>query len=430
MITSAGVGSGIDIESIITQLMQLEREPLDRLLSQEQSVSSSLSELGLLKSRLADLDDATVALSAPGQALLYPVESDDENVVKASTLPGYTGALGGYDLDVIQLAQSHQLSTDLFTAGADAVVAAGDWTFSVGTETFSVNVSGESATISGLRDAINAAPDNTGVTATVLNLTGGSRLILTSASSGTASQLTATSLFSETRAAADAQFSVDGFAASSASNSVNDVIPGLTLELQSTGTARLLAVRNTSGMVERLEAFASAYNETVELIDSLQQNRFRGDASLNAMRTRISSSLFKPLETDSRNVSLLSAGLTLTREGTLMVDVSEIEKLNDLELATLQASLTRDGDNLVTRFTDSLEGYLSSDGFFDSRKDSLDTRKRRYEQQAERMEYRLEQIETRYRRQFTAMDGIVARLQNDSLYLLDQLNSNSGRSEG
>ena len=188
MISAPGIGSGLDVQSIVDQLMAIERQPLNRLETDKKDLEGQLSTLGQLKSALTTFQAALSDLKTVDAFEVYKAESADETAFTATA--NSNAAVGVNDIQVLALAQAHKMGsvaiadTDTTTLGG-----AGDLiTLTVNGNAFTVDAGGK--TLSEIRDAINDAPDNTGVSASIISENNGShRLVLTSRETGNANAM-------------------------------------------------------------------------------------------------------------------------------------------------------------------------------------------------------------------------------------------------
>jgi len=418
-IRAAGVGSGIDVESIITQLMELEREPLNRLESQRQEIDVKISTLGTFKSVLSEFETLATRLSDSAIFGKFAATSSDEEILTVDVAAGTKPV--SHDIDVLSLASSHQLATELYEDGQDSGFAAGTYSFSSSDESFDVELAAGS-TLLNMRDAINDHVDNTSVRASILNLDGGSRLIVSSIESGVANSITAPAQFNEFRAAQDAQFTIDGFAASSPTNEVSDVILGMTINLEATGQANVVSTRDNESAKEQLDEFVVGYNNILDTIDSLLTNEFPGDGTIRSIATELSRGFFQTVEVKGSDYSFLDLGLTFDRNGNLSLDDSKFEEIQSSQYyVDILAATTLAETGLASNIKSTIERYTDVEGILELKQDSLRSNNDLLDTQSSRLEYQLEQTEDRYRRQFSAMDTVVAQLQNTSTFLVNQL---------
>ena len=273
MISAPGIGSGLDVNSIVSQLVSAEGDTQTKLLARKQDgIKAEITAFGSLKSLLSTFQGSTTTLKLPETFDASLATSSDPTIFSATT----TGAVvpGVFDIEVRNLATAHKLLSPGF-ADANTVIGDGILTISTGSSSFAVNIDSTNDTVTGVRDAINNATDNTGVSATVITVDDGtgngtlSKLVLTSEKSGTGNALTVTvndtvdgnntdanglsALYYDTSdatspeqlgqitAAADAEVYVDGQKILSSANTVVDAIQGVTLNL----VARDVGVNHT-----------------------------------------------------------------------------------------------------------------------------------------------------------------------------------------
>ncbi|HBR96100.1 MAG TPA: flagellar cap protein [Gammaproteobacteria bacterium] len=420
-ITSAGVGSGIDIESLLTNLMEVERAPLNAMNQRKSAISVQISAYGQLKSNMSALEDIVEKLGDSTKFGDYVATSSDEEVFTATTT---TGAIAEqHDIEVLSLAQNHRMTSASFADSATEV-GTGSYAFSSGDESFSVTIDTANNSLKGLRDAINDSADNTSISASIINVDGGSRLVLTAKEGGTANTITAPAMFSDLTTATDATFEIDGFMTTSSSNTVADVIPGVTLQLKSVGEASVATERDVETIKENLDEFVAAYNTLSTSISALSEGTLSGDSLGRGFLNKIRQEFFSEIALDNGDtLTAFDLGLTFDKEGTLSIDSDTFEEMTTENLESFINAFTDIESGLSTKLEDTLSVYTQAGGFIDNRTDGLDSRSDSIDTQIERLEVRLESIEARYRRQFTVMDQMVAQLQAGSDYLNSQLSS-------
>ncbi len=455
-ITSAGLGSGIDVEGLITKLMAAERAPITQIQTQESAIQTKLSAYGTLKSSLSTLSDAAKALQTKSNFSSWTANVAD--TAAASATVSSSASAGSYSLNVTQLAQAQKtrsagydsssttiatgtLQIDLGTLASDGTTS----TFTAdSTRSFSVTIDSSNNTLSGLKDAINAA--KSGVTASIVNDGSKSRLVLTSDSTGASNAFklsgltgfdfdpaaTSTSTLTSTQAAQDAKFTLDGIAVTRSSNTVSDVIDGVTLTLKSKSTAdtTLTVASDTAAITTKINAFVTAYNNTVGLMASQSNYNsttktagpLNGDASIRNIQSQLRSIMSGSV--GSGSVSRLSdVGIQVGVDGKLTVDSTKLGKaLSDptKDVASLFATNgTTSGlaDQLVTRITN----MNDTGGILTSRTDGLNSTIKTMDKSIAALEARMTSIEARYRKQFTAMDATISSLNSTASYLTAQL---------
>ncbi|NVK43064.1 MAG: flagellar filament capping protein FliD [Oceanospirillaceae bacterium] len=454
-ITSTGFGSGLPISDLVSQLVSAEGAPVqNRLDSREARLQTELSAVSILKSALADFQSSLAQLADVDNFTSRSASSSNSEI--ASISAEENAGLGSYSLEVTSLATAHKLVgqqgyTDGGTGSLSFSNAAGD--------SFTVNIGDEDATLEGIRDAINNADDNFGVTATILNLASGPRLVLTADDTGADNRITSISStstngdlsvfdydfaaavdgddanYDQVTAAADAIFSLEGQALTSASNRVDSVISGVTLTLKDateTGKPVTLTVgTNTINAKTMIEGFVEAYNELQSLIaqqtaydpDSGRAGALQGDALTRSVQGQLRTLLSGSYNEGGGITALANLGITTTRSGSLEIDSSKLTAALADNFADINAFFSTEETGFASRLDAMLETYLQSNGTFDSRTDSINSQLDRIDDDRESLALRLEKLETRLLNQFNAMDAVVAQLGSTGNFLTQQLAS-------
>ncbi len=438
-ITAAGVGSGLDIESIVSQLMTLERQPLVALQRRESDTRAQISAYGTLKSAVSGFRDAMQELSSLDAFRVFQADSSDDAVMTASA--DGAAASGIYNIDVTRLAQNHKMGSDAFADDATFGGGAGDsLTLTVDGASAVIDLSG-AQTLAGLRDAINSASDNPGVTATILNVGGGQqRLILSANESGYAKRvelgfggaLAAGSFnFATTNrdsggvvladlAQLDAAFTIDGFDLTAPSNNVNSVIDGLNIELQGEGSAVLDVTRDTEAVQASAQAFVDAYNKVLSTIADLRNGQLSSDSTLRSIESRMRSVLnTPPTGLVGAYGALSQLGIrTNSTSGRLELDETDFSTALDADFSSVAQLFANDDQGYAFRFDVLAGDFLADEGLIDTRVDGLDSRVRRLEDSQSELERRLDLREVALRRQYAALDQLVGSLQSTNTFLL------------
>ena len=395
--SAPGIGSSIlDVNSIVTQLMQAEQRPFTVLATKEAKYQAQLTAYGSLKGALSSFQSTVAALAAPAKFSAVTASLADTTVASASA--SATAAAGSYSLTVDTLAQAHKLKSAAFAA-TSTTLGSGTLTISFGTysaDTFTLNpdkasktiaISAGQSSLAGVRDAINAA--NAGVTAGIVNDGTGNRLVITSKDSGVANNLritvvdddlantdnaglsqlmydartiSGTKRLTETVAAQNAALTIDGIAISKASNTITDAIQGVTLNLlkaNTPSTTTLTVARDTAGIQTAVQSFVKAYNDLNKTITGLSQydaankkgSTLTGDATLASVQSQLRGMFNTALSTAGGNLTRLSdIGITFQKNGTLVLDSSKLSTaLSDTtkDVSTLFAAVGKPSDSLV-----------------------------------------------------------------------------------
>ncbi|MCG8314832.1 MAG: flagellar filament capping protein FliD [Pseudomonadales bacterium] len=463
-ITSAGTGSGIDVELLVETLTNAEREPVEnRLNLREVQIQADVSAFNSLKGALTDLRSSLSGLSSTSSFASRSATSSDESIFTVSA--GSGAVPGSTEIEVQRLASAHKLVSADYD-DADTVVGQGDLTIAVGSESFTVTIDSSNSTLTGIRDAINDASDNTGVTASILTVDDEdnpgetvAKLVFSADETGEDSQLTitvtgdatgtdtdtdglsnlvyeagVTENLTELSAAEDALIAVDGFDASSSNNVFSGVIPGVTINVLSAdlGTTYDLNVAyDKTAVKEKLQSFVDALNEykntydylTEVDLESKEAGLLTGDATargINSQLIRTVSSLVS--EGTGSYTTFASIGITITREGEYELDETELdEALNDDFDAV--AELVSGDEGIINALDEKLDLFLQSGGLIASRNETFEDQLADIEEQRADLELRIDSVEGRLRQQFTNMDIIVAQFNSTGDFLTQQLES-------
>lgn len=456
--TSAG-STGLDVASLVTQLVAAERAPDDKRLTRaDAKLTTQLTAVSQLKGGLSAFQSALTSLKDASSYIVRNVALSDTASLSASA--SSAAAQGGYDVEVIQLAKAAQLGSGAFAGGSTSVVGTGTLLISMGSNGFTVNVDSSNNTLAGIRDAINTATTNTGVQATLLTGTAGSKLVLTGSQTGGTNAITVsasggdgglsqlsyspstplTNGLSVIQAAQDASIKVSGFAVASATNTVTTAIDGVTLNLikATPGTTTTVSVSNDTGTVQsRISNFVSAFNTLEKQIASLRAydpatqkaGPMLGDAMLNGIEAQLRRILSAPVAGANGNyTTLTSLGITSGLDGTLSIDATKLQKA--LAAGTTMVSGVFGGPNgVATKLSDYLTAQLASTGQIAARNDSISRQQKSLLAQKDALNARMAVIQSRYQTQFSALDTMLQKMQSTSSYLAQQLSNLSANNK-
>ena len=440
----SSLGSGMDIPSLVAQLVAAERAPTEnRIARGENAAKTQLSAMGSLKSVFSGLQSALDKLRKDGGSSARTATVPEEAGFTASA--GTTAAVGDYDIEVLALASAHKLTS----AGmpADTKLGTGQLVIEAGDETIEVEITEGRNTLADIRSAINTAAAGKGVSASLVNADDGQHLVLTATDTGTEGKLRITTQggngglsalvydpgvqtsMSETVAATDARVKVDGLERTSSSNSLTDLLPGVTLNLTEAKPGETFTLKigtDNAALQKTLQSFVSAYNAAISMTKSLTAY----NSETNTAAALTGDSMVRGLQSQLRNlaseqvVDFKALGLKINTDGTLALDTTELTK----GLAEDPGALSRlfSGDEGYGAGLEKLlDSVLEDDGLLDSRTDSLNARLKTYNTQYEDLDRRMESLQARYTAQFTAMEQLVTQLQGSSGFLSQQLVSMS-----
>lgn len=442
MISSPGIGSGLDVNSIVQKLMAVERQPVERLQAKKADYQAQLSAYGKLTSALSSFRDAMGNLDALSDLKLFSAASADEDVYTASA--GSDAAAGSYDIEISRIAERHKLAAsdaNTYATTDDDIGASGTMSVTVGSETaFDVDMTGKS--LAQIRDAINTHADNPGVTATIISDDVGNRLLLSADDTGSESFVQVaysgadpfglTSLNSDrdgsgsfTADDLDAVLTLEGqFTITRTSNTVDDAIAGITLDLKQAGSAELTVSRDVEAITEQAQAFVDAYNTLNQTISSLRSGALEADNTLLGIQRQMRGIFNTPPSGLSTDLAYLSdVGIAFQKDGTLSLDSDDLETALASDFNGVAELLADDDQGYAFRLKALGDSLLQTSGLIDAREDGLNDSVALVDSRVSQMERRLEITEDRYRQQFTALDGLVAELNKTSNFLTQQLSN-------
>lgn len=441
-VSSLGVGSGLDLETMVTKLMSAERAPIDALTTKITSTQTKISLFGSLNTKLSALQTAAETLQFPSRLAATKATSGDTALYTATSAFG--AANGTYGIEVTQLATTQKSFTQEYVAGT--TFAPGSLSFTVaGTAAAAIdfNDAGKTSyTLNEVRDKINSA--NIGVTATVINTTnGGQRMVLTGNNSGATNNfsltagLTAsggqdnldeahfdtTTLGLARTPAQDGLIKIDGVTVSSSTNVFTN-IAGLTItanKVSPTGVSTPLKVETDNDkVVSAVKALVDAYNSIATTIKtnsaydaaSKKAQPLNGDFAARAIATGLTNARSTiPTELSSATYKTLNElGVSITQTGQLTLDETKLRQAISKAPSDVLTSLQAYGK----AFSDSVGGMLNSDGVMTKRVTSLNDAVKIYKDNQAALEVRMVAIEKRFRAQFTAMDKLVAQFKSTS----------------
>ncbi|SFP91267.1 flagellar hook-associated protein 2 [Nitrosomonas cryotolerans] len=396
MLSSPGIGSGLDVNSIVSQLMTVERQPLAALNQKEAKQQAQLSAFGSLKGALSSFQSSLSSLTDPAKFSTISANLADSSV--ATVITSSNAVAGRHDVEVQSLAQAHKVKSGNF-ASTNTTLGSGTITIQFGTYsggTFSLNpdrpaqsitIAPNESSLTGVRNAINLA--DAGVSASIVNDGAGDRLVIASKHPGLSNALKISTVdddnnhtdnaglsqlvydassggtmnLTETVAASNATLIVDGISISKASNTINDAIEGITFNLlkPNTGnTTTLNITHDTAGTQAAVSSFVKAFNDLDKIITDLSKydastkraSILTGDATVRSIQSQLRSTLNDPLSTAGGGLTLLSEiGVSFQNNGTLKLDSDKLKavlKDSTKDISTLFASMGKPSDSLVS----------------------------------------------------------------------------------
>jgi flagellar hook-associated protein 2 len=450
MATSAVGASSIDVQSLVSQLMTIERQPLVKLQQKEATIQSRLTAMGRVKSALDSLQDAANKLSLTSTFGVTKASAAGDGVVAAVS---GSAQVGSYAVSVSQLARAQSNASAAF-ATATTDVGSGTVTLrsadgSTVLATINVGDAG-TGTLTEIRDEINAA--NVGVRASLINDGGQTRLVLNSKETGAANgfQVEASAglsglAFTQNQTALDANFSINGLALTSASNTVSSAVEGLTLTLArgpaagsppgTTVDTEVTVARDNDSVKTAVADFVKAYNEVEKLIGELTKYDpntrtaavLNGESALRSVQNSVRS-ILRDTKTAAagEHTRLSSIGVEFQRDGTLKLNetrfgealASDADKVSRLFSTTSTVAAER---GFAVRLSAQIDATIGIGGALNSREEGMRASIRTLDQQQERMEARLEVVRKRLTVQYSRLDALITQRDSQSSALANAL---------
>lgn len=465
-----GIGSGIDIDSIVASMVAAERAPKEtQLANLEKKTTTQITAIGALKGAISDFQTALGALNKPELFQARSATSSKSDLVGVTATT--TAGAGSYQLEVKALATSSKVALAAIpnTAGAPARFTSGTFDVSLGVpgippapstkESFSVTIDENNNTLAGVRDAINTAGKDMGVSATIVTDEYGSRLVLSSSKTGAGRDITVTATgagepgliglsalnFDGTSgtgkdarvltSAQSAELYVDGLKVISETNKVDSAIEGITLDLKAQTVANepltIAVAEDKAGVKKQIQSFVDSYNKLIGVINSQTKvtsvgddkaplaGALVGDATARALLNTIRNELVN-VQSDGALRALTDLGITTQKDGTLAIDNTKLDKGMANNFGELSGLFTGE-EGLASRLDAKLKPYTETGGILEQRNKTMSETISKIDDQKEALTRRLASLQERLYKQFNAMDLLVGQLSNTSSSLLASL---------
>lgn len=432
-LSSPGIGSGLNVSQLVSQLVAAERAPQDRRIARRQSeAQTDLAAFAQVRGVLLGLQAAANTLDGAGGTVARKatVQQGAGFTANATT----SAALGRYSIEVESLAVAQKRQSAAFSETAD--LGTGSVTFTVGSDSYTVTL-GATTTLAQLRDSINTATGGKGLSATVVKGDAGSVLVLNAATAGTAGAIGVsasgsiagfTAGLAVTTVATDAVVKVDGVVRTSASNRLTDLIGGVTLDLTKAEDNTIYTLDVTadgSSLRTAVQSFVSAYNNALSTL----RNVSAFNAESGSGGPLVGDSAIRGLQQALRNVvggsfdALSALGIRSSKDGSLTVDAAKFDQaVAATPSAVADLFKKDDASRLGGRLATQLAGAVAPNtGLLEARTKALNDRLKGLQTDRERLDVRISRVEENYRRQFTALDGLVAQLQSTQSFLTREL---------
>ncbi len=467
-ISSAGLGSGLNVEDIISKLMALEQKPVTQLQTQATTIQTKISAYGQVQSALSTFRDAAAKLAQTSSWSAATATSADPSSVAVAS--GSGAVVGNYAIAVQSLASSQSVSSKTYTSDS-ALVGEGALRIELGSfgqsftpqpnlDAANINISATD-TVATVRDKINAA--GAGVSAVIINDVTGARLVISSTATGASNgfRIQATdgdgdngntdgvsafafdpsegvAAMTQNQAGADAVATVNGLQITTASNTWSEVIPGVTVNLQKTTAAnapiQIGVAQDNTTLKKNVQDFVDAYNTMAKLLVSQTKydeatksaGKLQGDSTAVSLARQLRNALTGESPASSTFPSLRAIGLEAQADGTIKVNdtklTSALGNVTELRRMFTTSNFTdQDQEGIAMRMRRLADAMLDSEGAVTTRTSGLNSSLTLNKKRQDEISTRLGLTETRLRAQYSALDTQMANLTSLNNYITKQV---------
>ena len=479
-ISSAGLGSGLDVAGIIDKLMQVERQPLAKIASKGTQLQTQLSAFGQIQSLVSSFKDSLTPLTTASNYTQMSASSSDRAAVEATA--SSEAVAGSYAISVSAVATGQTLVSPAgrFANSTDPVgegrikIRLGTWTTTpdpdnpgqtlssfapkIDSTDVVLDIGPPAESLAKIRDKINAA--NSGVVATIVRDASGTRLSLVSRGTGLdagfritvenldpmqAPQANLAALgydpqnnhgsMQRTGTASNTEALINGIAVSSASATLDNVIDGLTIKAQKVTSApvNVTVSRNPGVLKAQVEKFVESFNALNSFLgqmtgydaQSRQGGLLQGDRTAVGLTTGLRSAL--SAQSAAGNVGNLSAlGIQFQRDGSLKLDASKFDQAMQ-DPAAVQAAMAPASPSappgLFKRIATWADQMAGTQGMLPGRSKSIETQIAAVGREQERAERRISQVEERLRKQYSSLDTTISQANQLQSYVSQQMSA-------
>jgi len=467
-ISTLGIGSGLDLSTILDNLTTAEKASLTPISTQQTAYTAKLSAYATLKSSLSTFQTANTALNS---ADLFTATSATSSSSAFSATTSGTVVAGKYTISVTQLAQAQTLTSAVQTSNTTALgdSSASSRTLSIALKdgtSKDITLTSDQTSLTGMRDAINSA--DAGVSATIIKVGDGSyRLSLTSSETGSDNAVSSikvtgddtlqgivgydstasSNAMTESVTAQNAKLTVNNVAIENSSNTISDALEGITLNLNDTtsGNQTLTITKDTSKAESAIKTWTDAYNTLLDQFNTLTKytavdvgtssqdssnGALVGDSTLRTIQTQLKSMLTNA-QSSSTYKTLAQIGITSDpTSGSLVLDSDKLETALSSDADGVKQMIVGDGKTtgITTTIATNLTGWLSSTGIVQAATDGVSKTLNQLTDQYNEMSTRIDNMVARYKTQFTQLDVLMSSLNQTSSYLTQQFESSSSSS--
>ena len=463
-VTSAGAGSGLDLESVIAASVDAKKaQLLQPITTKKTNAQITLSGVGQLKSAIASFVTTLKAMSkddAFNKRAINITQDKDNPVLKVESKTGASN--GQYDITVNKLAKTSKFEGEFDKSTDPVITQDGKLTFKAGDKTFDVDVKAGD-TLQSIRKRINNDGDNFGLSVNIMNTANGkSKLVIDSGVSGTGKDLQITgntteltdnfiSKLTQTQEARDAEITVDGSTLTSATNTFDGTILGLKVTVlrasdsTTDGTtttyksSKVDVTTDKAGIKDMVKSFIDGYNALVKksgdlgkrssIVAGVSQNdggALAGDATTRAVINMMTGAITEPSKNSATFSSIFQLGVKMDNKGVLSLDSTKFDEAVDKNFDQVVA-LFGGKNGVAGKMAGQLESYSKTGGLLAKREDSLNSDLRDVNRKQSDVSAQLTKYEETLRARYGSLDSMLAKMNKSASYLnlLNTKNSNS-----
>ena len=447
-LSTLGIGSGLDLQDIIDQLKAADSVSIKRKETTQLTYKDKIEKFDSLQAKLLKAKEDILDLSLQSTYMERTSSLSSASVLSADTLDGVE--TGSHHLKVNSLASKSSWKSAVGVASSDAYIndTGSDqiFTYEVNGESTSLTVPSGTSILS-FASMINSDSGNPGVTASVIQDGSGAdsyKLLMKSDNTGEQGRISITTqlgghdLSEETGngTTLDAEIEIEGVAYKRSSNTIDDVLNGVTFNLFATGETTLKIETDKTAIKEQVESFVTNLKEVLKEIndnsdydtESSAHGAFYDVSSIRLFKSQLVNDIISPLDIDGSITSMVDLGLEYTRDGELNFDEEVFEKALDGNFEDVKKFLLGDTEENVTGFADTINERLRSatsaaNGIIYLEKNSAQTM---YDKLGAQIESDQERLDKRYEimtKQFLELDKYMSQMNNMSSYLSQQIDA-------
>lgn len=444
------VSNGIDVNAIVASYMEVEKLRVSRLEKTRAEHEYQLAGYDQFNALLKKFSQTVDNIGSVINTNSWKISSSNDAVL-STVLTGNNVSPSQYTVNVTQLAQAQQIASSAFSTDNGALGLTDTLTIQTGSGNFSQAISA-SDSLETIRDNINKSTNNPGVTATILATTSNTgtaeyRLILSSSQTGIANEmqlggsaLTSLGLTNEIKAAQDALFSFNGFDVTRSSNTVSDLLDGITFTLNAANSTAIITIaadnaNKNDNIKNAVHTLVDAYNSLIDIIDKNQSTKILRDSTYSAVKLNLQNTMGRMLGTGSvqnlfdlgvktaeSHPSYNADGVEYVSTGKLIIDDDVLSATLYNKYEDTRSFFTNASSGFVTQFKDALYEITKSGGNISNREQTIKEQESRIDHKISWEESRLDFVKDKLIQQYSALNLFIQHYQQISNFLEQQLN--------